>query len=101
MNHEKLRKILQEAVEEGLSVLGESGKRATMFHMKNTFEIKIEDASFNIKEFTDALRVIFGPGAIFLEQIILEKLCNKIGLKKAADLSLEEAVEKLSNLKGE
>lgn len=76
MNDEKLKRSLQEATEEGLSVLGESGKKAIIFHLENTFKIKIEDAPDNIKEFTDALRSIFGLGAHFLEQIILESFCK-------------------------
>ncbi len=81
MPENNLRKILLEAVEEGLSSLGDSPKQAIFFHLEDFFEISKDKIPTNLTEFAEALEKIFGPGANFLEKLIAKRLYEKLGLK--------------------
>ncbi|MBS7615610.1 hypothetical protein KEJ45_00190 [Candidatus Bathyarchaeota archaeon] len=74
------QKTLLEAIQEGLSSLGDSPKQAILFHLENTFKIKLEEIPTKPAQFQKALETLFGPGAPYLEQLILEKLYNKLDL---------------------
>jgi hypothetical protein len=76
-----LRKILLEAVEEGLSSLGDSPKQAIFFHLETSFEISKDSIPTNLTEFSKALEKIFGPGASYLEKLIVKRLYEKLGLE--------------------
>jgi hypothetical protein len=76
-----LRKILLEAVDEGLSSLGDSPKQAIFFHLETSFEISKDKIPTNLTEFSKALEKIFGPGASYLEKLIVKCLYEKLGLK--------------------
>jgi hypothetical protein len=73
--------ILLAAVEESLSSLGNSPKQAILFHLETSFKIKKERIPENITEFAKALEKIFGPGASYLEKLIVKRLYEKLGLK--------------------
>jgi predicted transcriptional regulator len=75
------QKPFLEAVEEGLSTLGDTPKQAIIFHLENTFKIKRDDIPKNLTEFQKALEKIFGPGAAYLERLILKKLHEKLQLE--------------------
>ena len=77
MANDEFEKFLVEAIDESLSSLGESPKQAILFHLENTFNIKKQEISNNINGFDDALKKTFGPGANFLETLIINKLCEK------------------------
>jgi hypothetical protein len=77
MPNDEFEKFLVEAIDESLSSLGESPKQAILFHLENTFNIKKQEISNNIDGFDDALKKTFGPGAHFLEALILKKLGEK------------------------
>lgn len=81
MSQNNLRKILSEAVEEGLSSLGDSPKQAIFFHLETSFEIRKDNIPTNLTEFAKALEKIFGPGAFYLEKLIVKRLYEKLGLK--------------------
>jgi hypothetical protein len=72
------QKTFLEALEEGLSSLGESPKQAILFHLENSFKIKREEIPRNLTEFKKALEKIFGPGTPYLEKLILKKLYDKL-----------------------
>lgn len=74
-------KILLAAVEESLSSLGDSPKQAILFHLESSFNIKKELIPDNITEFAKALENIFGPGAVYLEKLIVKSLHEKLGLE--------------------
>lgn len=75
------RKILLVAVEEGLSSLGDSPKRAILFHLEVSFKITKKHIAANLAEFLKALEGIFGPGASYVEKLIVKHLYEKVGLK--------------------
>jgi len=76
-----LRKILLEAVEEGLSSLGDSPKQAIFFHLETPFEIGNDNIPANLTDFSKALEKIFGAGAVYLEKLIAKRLYEKLGLE--------------------
>ncbi len=81
MPQNNLNDIILAAVEDGLSSLGDSPKQAIIFHLETSFHIKKECIPENLTEFTKALEGIFGPGASYLEKLILKHLYGKLGLK--------------------
>jgi hypothetical protein len=104
-------KLLLEAVDEGLSSLGDSPKQAIYFYLKKEFKLDKRDIPQKIEEFTDAIERIFGLGAKFLEILIMKRLYEKVGHEfeysqeqkdlvfteyvDAAKKSFEKQVEKL------
>jgi len=71
--------VLLEAIDEGLSVLGESAKQAIYCHLGKTFKMNRMDIPYRIEEFTDAIEKIFGAGAKILEIQIMKCLFKKVG----------------------
>lgn len=80
MTQNDFNKILLSAVDEGLYLLGESSKQAVLFHLETSFQLKEEKIPSNLAEFKRALEGIFGPGATYLETIIIRRLHEKLGL---------------------
>ncbi len=76
MNFEEL---LLEAVDEGLSSVGETCKQAIYFHIEKRFNLNKKDIPCRIEEFTEAIENIFGVGAKVLEIRIMKNLFNKMG----------------------
>lgn len=81
MPHNDLKRILLEAVEEGISSLGDSPQQAIFFHLETSFKIRKDKIPENLTEFTKALEKIFGPGAPYLEKLIVKRLYKKLGLE--------------------
>jgi hypothetical protein len=71
-------KLLLEAIDDGLSALGESSKQAIYYHLDRSFNLKREDIPGRIIAFTQAIENIFGDGANFIEILIMKKLYEKI-----------------------
>jgi len=90
-------KILLSAVEESLSSLGDSPKKAILFHLEASFNLKKEKIPTNLTEFAKALEGIFGPGASYLERLKVKRLYEKLGLKfeDTASLDFLQCVDKL------
>jgi hypothetical protein len=74
-------KILLEAVDEGLSFLGESGKHMVLFHLERNYSISRYEIPKNPEVFIAGLERIFGAAASVLEKIILKCMYSKLGLK--------------------
>ncbi|PVX23247.1 MAG: hypothetical protein CW691_11230 [Candidatus Bathyarchaeum sp.] len=101
-------KLLLEAIDEGLSVLGESSKHAIYFYLEKSFKIKKKNIPNRIEEFADALEKIFGTGAKIVEIQIMKCLFNKVGYtfksySKQKNLTFIEYIEavKLEKKKSE
>jgi hypothetical protein len=71
--------LLLEAVDEGLSSLGDSSKQAIYYHLKKSFNVKKREIPYKIEAFASAIEKIFGLGANFLEILIMKRLYEKIG----------------------
>ena len=78
-NKTKFEEILLEAIDEGLSLLGESPKQALYFHLEETFNMNRQDIPYKIEEFTNAVEKIFGAGAKILKIQIMKCIFKKIG----------------------
>jgi hypothetical protein len=91
-------KILLAAVEESLSSLGDSSKQAIFYHLEASFKIKKEHIPANLTEFTKALEGIFGPGAQYLEKLIMQRFYEKLGLNFKNDAS-NDFLECINNAK--
>ena len=75
----EFNKLVLEAVDAGLSSLGESPKHAVYFYLEKTFKIKRTEIPEKIEEFTNALEQIFGRGAKLVEIQIMKLLYEKVG----------------------
>ncbi|HXX88379.1 MAG TPA: hypothetical protein VEH86_08050 [Candidatus Acidoferrum sp.] len=71
-------KLLVEAVDDGLSVLGDSAKQAIYYHLEKSFNVKKEEIPSRMTAFTQAIENIFGVGANFVEILIMKKLQEKV-----------------------
>jgi len=71
-------KLLLEAVDEQLTSLGESSKRALYFHLEKGFNIRRHEIPHKTQAFVDAMEKIFGLGADYLEILIMKRLHDKI-----------------------
>jgi hypothetical protein len=76
---QEFNRLLLEAVDEGLSMLGESSKQAIYFHLEKRFDIKKQEIPNKIEVFANAIEKIFGLGASFLEILIMKRLYVKLG----------------------
>lgn len=73
------RKILLEAVDEGLSLLGDLPKQALYAHLERTISLKKQDLPERIEEFAKAIEEIFGQSAKLLEIKIMKELYKRVG----------------------
>ena len=80
MSQDNFTKVLLAAIDQGLSSLGDSPKQAIFYHLESSFQLKREEIPQNLTEFKQALDRIFGPGAPYLEKLILKSLYEKLGL---------------------
>jgi len=71
-------KLLIEAVDEGLSSMGESGKEAIYFYLKSVFEIEKHEIPDKIEAFANALEELFGAGARLIEIRIIAALHERV-----------------------
>ena len=74
-------KLFIEAVDEGLDVLGESGRQMIFFHLEKSYSIKRHEIPKKPEAFAAGLEKIFGAGASVLEKLIVKSLYSKLGLK--------------------
>jgi len=79
LSRSRFNKLLLEAVDEGLSSLGESSKQAIYFHLAKSFSIRRNTIPLEIEAFAKAIERIFGLGANFLEVLIMKRLHEKTG----------------------
>ena len=96
MQTQDFNRRLLEAIDEGLSTLGESSKQAIYFHLEISFHVKKADIPRKIEEFAAAIEKIFGLGANFLEILIMRRLYEKVNgsfeWNEAKDLTFTEYV---------
>lgn len=71
---------LREAIDEALLALGNSPRDAIYYHLEKKFNVKRENIHEQIEEFTRALESIFGPGAKYILNLAVKKLCLKLNL---------------------
>lgn len=70
--------MLPEAIDETLSSLGETPKKAIYYQLKTEFNIKTKETPNKIDDFSRALEQIFGLGARHLEILFMKNLHAKV-----------------------
>ena len=70
--------VMLEAVDEALSFLGESAKRAIYYHLEEKFKIRREEIPIKIDDFAEAIEKIFGIGAKIIEMQVMKSLYKRI-----------------------
>ena len=61
--HENFDQLLLDAIDEGLSGLGEAGKASIYIHLEGIFNIRKQEIPNKLDGFSNALQRIFGLGA--------------------------------------
>jgi hypothetical protein len=89
-------KILIEAVDYGLLILGGSARKAIYFHLEKDYSLTKEMIPENMEAFVNGLERMFGAGAAVIERSILEHLCSKLGVKCEKDCKF---IDSLNNVK--
>jgi hypothetical protein len=74
-------RLLLEAVDEGLGVLGESPRHAIYFWLEKNHGIGRDEIPQKLDAFTSSLEKMFSFGAFYIQRQILEKLHSKLNLK--------------------
>ncbi|UCE29839.1 MAG: hypothetical protein JSV85_03760 [Candidatus Bathyarchaeota archaeon] len=75
----EFNKLVLEAVDEGLSSLGDSPKQMIYLVLEKTFKVKRSEIPEKVEEFAYALEQIFGQGAKIVEIQIMRRLHDKVG----------------------
>jgi hypothetical protein len=71
-------RLLLEAIDETLSCLGESSKKAIYCRLETEFNIKKKEIPNMIDDFSRALESLFGLGAKILEIMFMKSLYSKV-----------------------
>jgi len=99
MIDQKFDEVLLKAVDFSFEALGKSCQLALYFHLKTIFHIERADIPNKVEQFDDALNSIFRDGAVFLEKLVLEKLCEELGVK-FEERYVFDFVEAVSKIRG-
>jgi hypothetical protein len=78
---EQFAKILIEAVDSGLLILGESSRKAILYHLEKDYSVTKEKIPERMEAFMEGLQSIFGAGALVIERSISERLYSELGVK--------------------
>ena len=99
MTLKKFDVALLKAVDFAFNSLGRSCKQALYFHLKKAFHVGRGEIPEKVEEFDNALKLIFKDGAIFLEGLILDELCESLEVKFEENvLNFDEAVSKIRSM---
>jgi PAS domain S-box-containing protein len=78
ITEEDFNDLFLASVDEALSALGESAKKAIYFHIEKTFKIRKQEIPNQVEQFAEALEAMFGPGCKSLELMFMERLHTKV-----------------------
>lgn len=90
-------RVLLEAIDEALAMLGESVKKIVYFHVENKYLLKAEDIPKQPELFILAIKSLLGTGGTYIESLVLKKLCEEYRLdyESFANTPLEEAIQQI------
>jgi len=89
----ELKQSLLEAIDEGLTILGESSRDAIYFHLQSMVALKREDVPDNLELFAEGLRRIFGEGAKVIEQAVVTSVCKKLKINEVKGATFLERMK--------
>lgn len=69
------RAVIVVALDKALNMLGQTSKKALLFHLKERYGISFDDNAFSVEQLFSALRDILGNGgaSIIMEKVFLER----------------------------
>lgn len=76
----EFKRALRDAVDEGLSVLGESCKQTIYYHVERHYQIKREEICERVEAFDKALEGLFGAGSGVIRKLIAKSIYERLGL---------------------
>jgi hypothetical protein len=85
--------LLLDAVDEGLSHLGEKPKASIYFHMEEYFGLKATDIPICLSEFSTFLEKLLGIGARHLEILFMKQLNVKLSHLPELTIKAEEQAD--------
>ena len=89
----ELEKRIMQYVDDGLEVLGDSGKKAVYYYLEKNFGVKRKEIPKKPELFRKGLIFIFGEeGTDLIEKWIVEKLRTSFDLKQQSEIAFAEAV---------
>ena len=72
-------RLLINAVDEALGLLGDSARQSTYYHLERKFKVSKSNIPRQLRQFEEALDKIFGLGAKYIEISIMRNLYEKTG----------------------
>lgn len=72
--------MIQEAIDEALSIVGEKSKNSIYYYLESEHGLTKEKIPCDLRRFHEALRALFGVGAFALEKHIRSCLEKKFGV---------------------
>lgn len=93
-------KILVEAIDDALSILGYKAREAVYYFMEKEYRLPKEGIPSNLKNFHEGLHLLFGVGANIIEKHIYNCLQKRLGIKVRIEPELDfvEVINKLKSL---
>jgi len=73
--------LLLDAVDRGLTALGESVMESIYYHLEKTYSISRDEIPDRLEDFSSGLGRMFGAGGKVMEKIIVEELHSRLGSK--------------------
>jgi hypothetical protein len=90
MSRNDFDEMLDNAVSEALSQLGETVKQTILYYLERNFNMKPEEVPRRPTEFANALSALLGSGADPLENIIIQTLYTKIDVRITVQLPSQD-----------
>jgi len=81
MNQKDFKRVLIEAVDNGLLAFGDSPRSAIYFHLERSLKLRREEIPEKVERFLEGLENIFGPGSRVVEKVIVRDLYSRLGLE--------------------
>jgi len=103
MTRNQFDKLLLEAVDYGLNVLGETVRRTIYESLGNHYELKRSEIPERLEVFHKALERMFGTSSKTVERLIAKNLYERLGLNftPQPDWTLIEYVNHAKNASGQ
>ena len=91
-------RALQEAINEALTVVGDSCKKILLFHVQKNYQLQPSDISSRPEVFAFALKQVLGSGGDLIGSLVVKLLCKKLDIdyEGVKSLRFEEAITRIS-----
>lgn len=77
---QNLESMLYEAMEHGLSLMGEDFAQVTFYNLDRRYSLSRPEILKEPERFVEALRDMFGEGARIIESFIKQAICKEMGV---------------------